>query len=35
MQEWSNTIDAWIAGERYAPTILPPGTPMLELDPRL
>ena len=35
MQEWSNTVDAWIAGQKYAPAILPPTTPMLELDPSL
>ena len=35
MQEWSNTVDAWVAGQKYAPAILPPSAPMLELDPSL
>ncbi|MBA4751905.1 MAG: tyrosine-type recombinase/integrase [Sphingopyxis sp.] len=35
MQEWSNTVDAWIAGNRYAPVLLPPDVPMLDLDPSL
>lgn len=34
MQEWSNTIEAWIAGQRYAPVILPPAS-LLDLDPSL
>ncbi|MEI4508623.1 tyrosine-type recombinase/integrase [Sphingopyxis sp. CCNWLW253] len=35
MQEWSNTVEAWIDGRRYAPTVLPPTAPLLELDPSL
>lgn len=35
MQEWSNAVEAWIAGRRYAPVILPPDTPLLDLDPSL
>lgn len=35
MQEWSNTIDAWIGGERYTPAVLPPGPTVLDLDPSL
>ena len=35
MQEWSNTVAAWIAGQKYAPTTLPPSAPLLELDPGL
>ena len=35
MQEWSNTIDAWIAGKKYAPVVTPPSAPVLEIDPRL
>ena len=35
MQEWSNTVDAWIAGQKYAPAVMPPAAPMLELDPSL
>lgn len=35
MQEWSNTVEAWIAGQKYAPTVMPPAAPLLELDPSL
>jgi integrase len=35
MQEWSNTLDAWITGQKYAPVVLLAVTPMLELDPSL
>jgi integrase len=35
MQEWSNTIDAWIDGRKYAPVIIPPAMPLLEPDPSL
>ncbi|MBU7588485.1 MAG: tyrosine-type recombinase/integrase [Sphingopyxis terrae] len=35
MQEWSNCIDAWIDGRRYAPAVLPPMATLLELDPSL
>ncbi len=35
MQEWSNTVDAWINGRKYLPAILPPVAPILELDPSL
>ena len=35
MQEWSNTIDAWIAGKKYAPMVTPPSAPVLEIDPSL
>jgi integrase len=35
MQEWSNTVDAWIDGRKYAPVILPPTMPLLEPDPSL
>lgn len=35
MQEWSNTIEAWTAGKKYAPMILPPSVPLLEVDPSL
>lgn len=35
MQEWSNTVDAWIGGQKYAPAVLPPTAPLLDLDPSL
>lgn len=35
MQEWSNTVEAWISGQRYAPVVLPPDAPLLDLDPSL
>ncbi len=35
MQEWSNIIDAWVAGQKYAPVLIPPSMPLLELDPAL
>ncbi len=35
MQEWSNTVDAWIAGRKYAPAIIPLAMPMFEPDPSL
>ena len=25
MQEWANLVDAWVAGQKYAPTLLPPS----------
>lgn len=34
MQEWSNTVDAWVAGKRYSP-VLPAAAPLLDLDPGL
>ena len=35
MQEWSNVIDAWISGRKYAPVLVPPAMPLLEPDPSL
>jgi integrase len=35
MQEWSNILDAWIAGQKYAPVLMPPSMPLLEPDPSL
>jgi integrase len=35
MQEWSNTVDAWIAGQKYVPVLIPPAMPMLAPDPSL
>lgn len=32
MQEWSNLIDAWIAGQKYVPTLIPQTMRMLVLD---
>ena len=34
LQEWSNLIDAWIAGRRYVPVLIPPSMPLYEADPR-
>lgn len=33
MQEWSNLIDAWVVGQKYVPTLLPPAMEILELEP--
>jgi integrase len=35
MQQWSNTVEAWIAGQKYASVIMPPTAPILALDPSL
>jgi hypothetical protein len=35
MQEWSDVIDAWVAGRKYVPVLIPPSMPLLELDPAL
>ncbi len=35
MQEWSNTVDAWIAGVKYVPILSPPTMPILVPDPSL
>jgi integrase len=36
MQEWSDTVDAWVNGNKYAPTLIPPSIPMILLpDPAL
>lgn len=35
MQEWSNTVDAWVHGRKYAPVVSPPATPLLVPDPSL
>jgi hypothetical protein len=35
MQEWSNIVDAWVAGEKYLPILIPPLMPIFELDPAL
>jgi integrase len=35
MQEWSNIVDAWVAGQKYAPMLMAPSMPALEPDPSL
>jgi len=35
MQEWSNSIDAWIAGQKYTPVVIPPSFALLVGDPSL
>ena len=35
LQEWSNSVDAWVAGEKYAPVLTPPSMPLLAPDPAL
>ena len=33
MQEWADTVDAWVEGRKYVPTLLPPVMPPIALDP--
>lgn len=33
IQEWSNLVDAWVAGRKYVPTLLPATMELLELEP--
>ncbi|WP_448658485.1 tyrosine-type recombinase/integrase [Sphingomonas sp. CJ99] len=33
MQEWSNLVDAWVAGQKYTPTLYPPTTELLTPEP--
>jgi integrase len=33
MQEWSNTVDAWVAGQKYVHTLLPSNIDLLVLEP--
>ena len=35
MQEWSDIIDAWVSGQKRAPVLTPPMTPVFEPDPSL
>jgi integrase len=35
IQEWSNTVDAWVAGQKYAPVVVPPSVVLLVGDPSL
>lgn len=32
MQEWADIIDAWVAGRKYTPTLVPPALPMPVLE---
>jgi hypothetical protein len=33
MQEWSDIIDAWVAGQKHVPVLIPPSMPLLVPDP--
>lgn len=33
MQEWSNLVDAWVAGQKYIPTLYPPRMDLLTPEP--
>lgn len=33
MQEWADTVDAWVEGRKQVPTLLPTGMPPIALDP--
>jgi integrase len=35
MQEWSDIVDAWVAGQKRVPVLIPPAMPMLAPDPAL
>ena len=35
MQEWSNLVDAWIAGQKYTPTLYPPTMDLLTAEPNV
>lgn len=35
MQEWSDIVDAWVAGQKRVPVLVPPAMPMLAPDPAL
>jgi hypothetical protein len=35
MQEWSDIIDAWVAGKKRPAVLIPPSMPMFEPDPAL
>lgn len=35
MQEWLDIGDAWVAGEKHTPVLIPPSMPLLALDPSL
>lgn len=33
MQEWANLVDAWVTGQKYAPTLYPPSMDLLVPEP--
>jgi len=35
MQEWSDIVDAWVAGEKHMPVLSPPSMTLPLLDPSL
>jgi len=35
MQEWADIVDAWVAGKKHIPVLIPPSMPLLTLDPAL
>lgn len=35
MQEWSNLVDAWVAGKKYTPTLYPPTMDLLTPEPHV
>ena len=35
MQEWSDIIDAWVAGKKRVPVLIPPSMPLFEPDPAI
>lgn len=35
LQEWADMVDAWVAGRKHVPTLIPPQMPILEADPAL
>ena len=35
MQEWSNIVEAWVAGRKYVLTLIPASMPLLQPDPAL
>ena len=35
MQEWADTVDAWVEGRKHVPTLLPTIMPSIALDPAL
>ena len=35
MQEWSDIIDAWVAGKKRVPVLIPASMPLFEPDPAI
>lgn len=35
MQEWSNLVDAWVAGQKYTPTLYPPTMELVTPEPNV